>query len=217
MNVVDSFSWPFRGRWRSKWAVGLVAVLFLPVLFVIVLGYAIAATRQAEVDPSEGPPTWRLSRRLVTDGIWATLAVLLASVPFIAVFNLLAGALFDARVWPSHDAGLAHFYARVLALLILALPWGIVLLVVMPHATATFAAGGRPRDMFDVVAAARGVRRDFATWNLAAAAIVTGWALGIACVGLLCVGLVPGIFYAILVSAHASASLQRKGETPPAR
>ena len=32
-------------------------------------------------------------------------------------------------------------------------------------------------------------------------------AVGVACVGLLCVGIVPGIFYAILVSAHASAAL----------
>jgi hypothetical protein len=57
----------------------------------------------------------------------------------------------------------------------------------------------------------RGVRRDFATWNIAAAAIVTGWAAGLACAGLLCVGLVPGVFYAILVSAHAAAALQGTG------
>jgi hypothetical protein len=40
--------------------------------------------------------------------------------------------------------------------------------------------------------------------------MVTGWAIGLACVGLLCVGLVPGVFYAILVSAHASAALQAR-------
>ena len=39
-------------------------------------------------------------------------------------------------------------------------------------------------------------------------AIVTGWVLGVACIGLLCVGILPGVFYAILVSAHASATLQ---------
>jgi hypothetical protein len=61
----------------------------------------------------------------------------------------------------------------------------------------------------------RAVSRDFATWNLAAAAIVTGWALGLAAIGLLCVGLVPGVFYAILVSAHASAALHDKGTNSP--
>jgi hypothetical protein len=63
--------------------------------------------------------------------------------------------------------------------------------------------------MFNFPKAVRGVVRDFATWNLAAAAIVTAWALGLACVGLLCIGIVPGVLYAILVSAHASAALRR--------
>ncbi len=218
MNLVaDSFAWPFRGNWHSKWATGVLAILFLPVLFIGVLGYAIAATREAETDPSHGPPAWRLSGRLVTDGMWTTLAVLLVALPFIVAFNPIASALLDAHVWRSGDAGLSLFYARVLALLILALPWGIVSLLVMPNATAPFAASGRPRDLFDFAAALRGVHHDFATWNLAAAAIVTGWAIGVACVGLLCVGLVPGIFYAILVSAHASAALHAKGSPPPAR
>jgi hypothetical protein len=83
----------------------------------------------------------------------------------------------------------------------------------MPQATARFAASGRARDLFDFATALRRVRLDFATWNLAAAGIVTGWAVGIACVGLLCAGIVPGIFYAILVSAHASAALHDQG--PP--
>jgi hypothetical protein len=34
---------------------------------------------------------------------------------------------------------------------------------------------------------------------------------------LLCIGLVPGLFYAILVSAHASAALHDKGTNAPAR
>jgi hypothetical protein len=215
--VADSFVWPFRGAWRSKWAAGVLAVLFLPLLFIVVLGYGIAATRAAETDPAQGPPTWRLSGRLITEGTWTTLAVLLVALPFIVAFNPFADALYGAHVWRSTDPGLSLFYARVLALLILALPLGIALLLVMPNATASFAASGRPRDLFDFAAALRGVRRDFATWNLAAAAIVTGWAVGVACVGLLCVGLVPGIFYAILVSAHASASLYAKGSPSPAR
>jgi hypothetical protein len=36
-------------------------------------------------------------------------------------------------------------------------------------------------------------------------------------VGLLCVGVVPGVFYAILVSAHAAAALHAKVANPAAR
>ena len=86
---------------------------------------------------------------------------------------------------------------------------------VLPHATAEFATGADPRVLFDVAASLRGVRRDFATWNVVAAAIVTAWAVGLACVGLLCVGIVPGVFYAILVSAHATAALAHTGTESP--
>jgi hypothetical protein len=81
----------------------------------------------------------------------------------------------------------------------------------MPHATAHFASGYKIDELFDVVASVRAVARDFTTWNVAAAAIVTGWLVGIACAGLFCVGIIPGIFYAILVSAHAAAALNRQG------
>jgi hypothetical protein len=97
----------------------------------------------------------------------------------------------------------------VVAFFTLALAWGVVALLLLPHATAAFAASGKPRDLFDVAASMRGVQRDFATWNVAVAAIVTAWAIALACAGLLCVGIIPGIFYAILVSAHASAALAR--------
>jgi hypothetical protein len=214
--VADSFAWPFRGAWRSSWLVGVLVVLFLPLLFIPLLGYSIEATRAAEQDPSQGPPPWRLSHRLVSDGSWTFLAILLTAAPYL-LFGPLAGALRDAHVWQSNDAVLSRLHAATLATFILALPWGLLALLVMPHATARFAATGRPRDLFDFAAALRGVRRDFATWNLAAAAIVTGWAVGVACVGLLCVGLVPGIFYAILVSAHASAALHDTGSPSPAR
>jgi hypothetical protein len=118
------------------------------------------------------------------------------------------------------DRPLSRAYADVATIVLLALPWGLLLLLLMPHATSRFAATGRPRDLFDFQASIRGVRRDFSTWNLVAAAIVTGWALGVACVGVFCVGLLPGVFYAILVSAHASAALHSpacsSGENPPA-
>jgi len=184
-------------------------VLLLPLLFIPLLGYAIAATRSAEHDPLQGPPPWRISFRLLSEGFWTSLAVTLTVLPFAIVLNPLGAAL--------HDATHGVPYAHVIALLVLALPWGLVVLLLMPHATAAFAAGGDARDLFDVRAALRGVRRDFITWNVSAAAMVTAWALGIACVGLLCVGIVPGVFYAILVSAHAAAALHREGPRPAAR
>jgi hypothetical protein len=215
--VAESFSWPFRGNWRSIWPVGVLTVLFVPVLFIPLLGYAIAATREAERDPAHGPPPWRLSRRLLADGFWTSLAVALLTVPFALVLNPLASLLFDAHVWRSTDAAVSQLNVHVLALFALALPWGLLLLLVMPHSTSRFAASGRPLDLFDFVSSARGVVLRFATWNLVAAAIVTGWAAGLACAGLFCIGLVPGVFYAILVSAHASAALHGQGANPPAR
>jgi hypothetical protein len=215
--VAESFSWPFRGHWRSAWPVGVIAVLLVPVLFIPLLGYAIAATREAERDPLRGPPPWRLSGRLLWDGLWTSIAIVLLTSPFALTFNPLAAVLFDAHVWHSSDAAVSQLNVHVLALFVLALPWGLVLLLLMPHAVSRFAASGRPLDLFDFASSIRGVLKDFPTWNIAVAAIVTGWAVGLACAGLLCIGLVPGVFYAILVSAHASAALHGQGADPPAR
>jgi hypothetical protein len=215
--VADSFTWPFRGEWRSRWAVGLVAVLLIPILFVPLLGYAMAATREAELDPASGPPRWTLSGRLLADGLWTALAILGLTLPFALVFPQLSRWLLEIHVFQPGDVAGSRLVADALAMCILALPWGLVLLLLMPHAAATFAASGRPRDLFDAVAAFNRVRRDFTTWNLAAAAMVTAWAIGLACTGLFCVGLVPGIYYAILVSAHASAALHHEGGDSSAR
>lgn len=179
-------------------------VLLVPVLFIPLLGYAVAATRAAETDPSHGPPRFLPSTRLLSDGLWTSLAVFLVALPFALGLNPLASAL----------RALGEPVAHVVAFFALALPWGLVSLLLLPHCTAGFAASGNPRDMFNVAAALRGVRRDFMTWNVVAAAIVTGWAIGLACAGAVCVGIVPGVFYAILVSAHAAAALHRQGPRP---
>ena len=186
---------------------GIIMVLLLPIAFVPLLGYAVAATRSASTDPSAAPPRWTISPRLLTDGFWVALAVVLITLPFVLVLGPMAALIDQAHLWRVSDPALSSVYANLAAGFALALPWGFVLLLLMPHATVRFAATGRPLDLFDFPAALRGVTRDFATWNLAAAAIVTAWAVGLACVGLLCVGIVPGVFYAILVSAHASAVL----------
>jgi uncharacterized protein DUF4013 len=204
--VAESFAWPFRGSWRSAWVAGVVMVLFLPLLFIPLLGYAVAATRAAERDPSQGPPPFQLSARLLADGLWTSFAVMLVALPFALAWNPFASTL--------HALGEPN--AHVIAFLALALPWGLVSLLLMPHSTAVFAATGSPRDMFDVAAALRRLGRDFMTWNVVAAAMVTGWAIGLACAGLLCVGIVPGVFYAILVSAHAAAALPCQGPRPSA-
>jgi hypothetical protein len=204
--VAESFTWPFKGSWGSRFAVGSLLVLLLPVAFIPLLGYAVTATRAAEA--AGGPPPLRLSMRLITDGSWTAAVLLLLSAPFLLVLDPLAGAVDGAHLWQVTDRALSQVYAGIAATLVLALPWGLLLLLFMPHGTSRFAASGRVRDLFDFPATLRDVRRDFPAWNVVAAAMVTAWVLALACVGLLCVGLLPGAFYAILVSAHASASLQ---------
>jgi hypothetical protein len=211
--IAQSFAWPFRGRWQARWAVGMLLVLLLPITFIPLLGHAVAATR-AGSDPA--PPPFRLTGPLLADGFWVAVAILLLSAPFALLLVPLSSALASPALWHSTGAVLL-VEARVSAALILALPWGIVMLLLMPHSTARFADSGRPQDLFDFTTTIRSVRRDFATWNVAIAAIVTGWAVGLACVALLCAGAVPGIFYAILVSAHATASLQPQSAHPSAR
>jgi hypothetical protein len=206
--VAASFAWPFRGAWGLRFAVGTLAVLFLPITFIPLLGYAIAATRRAEDDPTQPPPPWKLSARLITDGFGTALVLLVLSAPFAVALNPLANTI-----------RLSQTYAHIVAALLLALPWGFLLLLLMPHGTSRFAATRRPGDLFDFPTTLREVKRDFPAWNLVAAAIVTAWVIAVACVGLLCVGLFPGIFYAILVSAYASATLHppgAQGTNPPA-
>ncbi len=205
----ESFAWPLRGRWRPPWAMGLLCLLLLPILFIPLFGYGIEAVHAAAMDPSKGPPPWRWSAGLLLRGGWAAFALAISALPFAIVYNLVVDALING--------GATILVAQVIAFFALALPWGLLALVVAPHTTATFAMTGSPTDLFDVGGAVRGVRARFATWNLAAAAIVTAWAIGLAGAGLLCVGVVPGVFYAILVSAHAAASLYREGHDSPAR
>jgi hypothetical protein len=179
---------------------GVVSVLLLPLLFIPLLGYAISSTRAAQRGAS-GPPPWRLDVGLLTDGLWTAVILLLTFVPFGVAFLFLARAL--------------NGIALVVGFFALALLWGFAALPFLPHATAAFAASGRPADLFNVAASIRSLTREFPTWNAVVAAIVTGWAVGLACVGLFCVGIVPGVFYAILVSAHAAAALDNgQGSRP---
>ena len=215
--IATSFAWPFRGEWRLRWLVGLLMVVLLPIAFIPLLGYSVEATRSASIDPTRGIPRWAFSARLFIDGFWVAIVLLLIAAPFALALGPLATVIDQTHVWHARDAAVSQVFSDVAATFVLALPWGLVMLLLMPHATVRFASSGRAIDLFDFPAAIRGVARDFATWNLAAAAIVTAWAVGIACVGLLCAGIVPGIFYAILVSAHASAALHAKVADPTTR
>ena len=190
--------------------------MLLPATFIALLGYSVAATRAAATGPGDGPPAWPRLGRLLADGLTCALAIAFLTLPFALVVVVLSAALSSPTLWHSTDP-LLHVEGWTAAILIAALPWGIVLLLLMPHATARFAATGRARDLFDFPASLRSVRRDFARWNIAIAAMVTAWAIGLACIGLVCVGLVPGIFYAILVSAHATATLHPEGTDSSSR
>ncbi len=134
--------------------------------------------------------------RLLVDGFWTAVVLVLLSAPFALALNPLANLI-----------PLSRAYADIAALFVVAFPWGFLLLLLMPHGTSRFAASGHPTELFNFPKTIREVKRDFPTWNLAAAAMVTAWVIAVACVGLLCVGFLPGAVYAILVSAHASATL----------
>jgi hypothetical protein len=211
--VAGAFAYPFRAG-VGRWLTGSLLVLLWPLAFIPLLGYAVASVRASAADPSAPPPAWRFDARLFSDGAWTALAVALITAPFGLAWWPLS-ALFMGRVSQPATPFFDRAYALLGAGLLLALPWGIALLVQMPPASARFAVSGRARDLFDVAASLAAVRERYAVWNLAVAAIVTGWLAGLVGGALCCAGVVPGAFYAILVSAHASAALARPDQ--PAR
>ena len=215
MKVGASFGWPFRGRWIPRWIAGVGLVLLLPLGFIPLLGYSIACGRAAAAGASE-PPPWPDAGRLIGDGVTVAVAIAAVVFPFALIAFPLAALLSSPELWRS-TGPLLHVEAWAAATFVVALPLGIALLLVMPHAVARYAASGRQLDLFDYAASLRSVRSDFPAWNLSIAAIVTAWAVGVACSALFCVGLAPGIFYAILVSAHAAGSLHAEGPPPSAR
>jgi hypothetical protein len=204
--VAGSFVFPFRRGAGRAWLIGIPLVLLLPLGVVPLLGYAVAVVRSAGVDPEAGPPPWQPVRRLLAEGLAVAIVIVVLTAPFALVASALAAPaalLFVGVGDPFLRAGLALVIAAAAA----ALPWGILLLVLMPPATARFARSRAYADLVDLPAAVRTVKRGFPAWNLVVVAIVTAWAIGICGVGLALVGVVPGVLYAVLVSAHATASL----------
>ncbi|HEY7202246.1 MAG TPA: hypothetical protein VIC57_18640, partial [Candidatus Dormibacteraeota bacterium] len=97
--------------------------------------------------------------------------------------------------------------AWIAAVTAAALPWGVLMLLVVPPTLARFAMSGRPGDLVALSWVAACIRHRYAEWNLVLVAVTTSWSLAVGCVALLGVGVVAGAFYAILVSAHACAAL----------
>jgi hypothetical protein len=204
--VAGSFGFPFRRGAGRAWLISIPLLVLLPIGLVPLLGYAVAVVRSAAADPEAGPPPWRPLPRLLAEGLLVALVIAVLTAPFAllaAVLTVPAGRLLVGVADPFLRSGLAVVIAAAVA----ALPWGILLLVLMPPATARFARSGLYADLLDAPAAIRVVRRRFPAWNLTVVAIVTAWAVGLSGVGVALVGVVPGVVYAMLVSAHATASL----------
>jgi hypothetical protein len=206
-HVVASFLYPFQpGGRAARWLIGVPLVALLPVSFPLVFGYAVACVRSAACDPAAAPPAWRVSRRLAADGCWTGLQAAILSAPFAVVAWLLAPAL--AGVFrPATTGWLPAALGWIAAVTICALPWGVVMLVVVPPTLALFAATGRPASLLALEWVVACVRERYAQWNLVLVAVTTSWALAAVGLAVIGAGVVAGAFYAILVSAHACAAL----------
>lgn len=129
------------------------------------------------------------------------------TAPFALLAVLLAGVAGPVLARPGTDPLVAAGLAWVAAVAVAAFPWGILLLVLMPAATARFARTGSLGDLLDLPASLRVVRHRFGDWNLVVVAVVTAWAIGFCGLGLGLVGVFPGLLFALLVSSHAAATL----------
>ena len=214
MSPAHALGYPFRKGAGRAWLAGVPLLLLFPISFVLVFGYALRVTRAAHHDPQAPPPGFALEARLVRDGALSAALVLGLTLPF-ALLAWWAAAAMSNVFQITHDAFFDRAYALLAAGILLAIPWGLLLLLWVPANVAAYCVTGSARDLFDPVQAVTRVRGRFLDWNLASAATVTGWALGFAATGLLCLGFLPGAFYAILVSAYATASLAPRSATAP--
>jgi len=206
-HVIASFVYPFRAGGRlGRWLIGVCLVALLPLSFPLVFGYAVACVRAAACDPASPPPRWRIAPRLVADGWWAALQAAVLTAPFALAAWALAGLV--ARAWrPTGDAFLDAALAWIVAVTAAALPWGVLMLVLVPPTLASYAVTGRPADLARPRLVVSCVRARYADWNLVLVGITTVWALAVLGLAFAGVGIVPGAFYAILVSAHACSAL----------
>lgn len=203
-----AFGYPFRAGALRSWMPAMLLVLVLPLGLVPLLGYTVAAIRLSAREPAAGPPALRLDRRLLSDGLLLLLALLALSAPFALAAPATYSTVLTSHLVPAtHDAFFDAAYAGLATAGLLLLPFALLLLLLLPTNCAAFAVSGRPRDLFDPVAAGRRVAASFMAWNLTTVVIVTGWAIALGGACLLCAGFIPAAVYAMLVTAHAIAIL----------
>lgn len=210
--AAQALVYPFRAGGARPFLVLAGLLALFPLTFPIVFGYGLAAVRASSADPSAPPPPFRVSRAAAWSGLKAAAGLAVLSAPFAAGAGVVATALAAAhRVPPTGLPVLDQVVAALLAAAVVAFPWGAVVLLVLLPNLAGFARGDRLRDLVDPGRAGRTVRRRFMAWNLAGAACVTAWALAVASLSICGVGLLAGAAYAILVTAHAAASIEAEG------
>ena len=206
--IAASFAMPFRSLSRASWLVGSLLVLLFPVGLVILLGHSVNVTRSARAG-GDRMPGLRLTRRGALEGAAVTGLGLLLTAPFAVALVPLQAHLLPALARGGLGAGgLQQPVAVVIAAGLLSLPWALTMLALVPTGVAALARSGQIADLFAVTSSLRTVRTRFPVWNVVTAAIVSAWLLGLAAVAACGVGALPGVLYAILVSAHASAALE---------
>ena len=204
--AAGAFSFPFRPGARRAWLIGITLLILCPLGVVPLLGSPRPLSPTSTASPLPGPPPLLPLPPLLSVASLVALLFVVLTPPFLLLAATLVPplpGLLAAVGVPFLLSGLSLVVASGFA----ALPWGILLLVLMPPATARFATSGSLRDLLDLPAAVGTVRRRFPTWNLVVVAIVTAWPIGLSGVGLALVGVIPGALYALLVSAHATATL----------
>lgn len=203
--AAGSLAYPFRKGWPRAWLVGVPLAFICPLGAIPLLGYSVETARAVAAGDLARLPPWRLTPRLLGDGALLLALLLAVTAPFAVAEWLLSAAI--AGVLPVSDAFLARSYGLLAGGAGLGLLWALVALLVLPPGLARYARSGRARDLLDLAATARMLRTGFWAWNLAGVPIVTAWAITLLAVCAGGVGAPFAAFYAILVSAHASATL----------
>ncbi len=206
--VARAFGYPFRPGAARTWIPAMFCMLLLPLGLVPLLGYTARAIRVSAADPESAPPSMRLDRRLLSDGVRLLLAMLLLALPFLLAAPAVYAAIERSGVFAAGaDAFFNAAYTGTATAFMLLLAWALAFFFLGPPNIAAFAITGRLRDLLDPIAAGRRVRQALIDWNLVTVVVATSWTIAILGAALLCVGVIPAAVYAMLVTAHATSTL----------